>query len=129
MSRRVRRMSSTTFICSSVAFSVAAVGAHRFHARQAGRFGRGSRFLTGNASALSEFPQPLLLLPDGFEHIPMLVEDLPRFLCQLPELLRLIPVRLRRRAMFFGELTILFGALTIAFRQLSQMLCVLPLPL
>ena len=76
---------------------------HGVDRRRPGRLGRRSRVLTGDPCRLSGFPRALLLLPDRFERVTVLIPDFPRLLGQPPELFRVIPGELRRHALCFGD--------------------------
>jgi hypothetical protein len=112
ISRSVLRMSCTTRICSSDAFSASAVartasthgvpssvcGDSCVLARRARRLGGHACVLARDPRALSGLSQPLPFLSNGFERVAMTITN--RFLRESPELFRLAPGSLRGRAVF-----------------------------
>ena len=99
ISRSVLRMSSTTRICSSDAFSATAVA--RTASTTACRAGSvATRASSLAIRALSAVSRCLPFLSKGFERLAMMITNLTRFLSESPELFRLSPASLRGGAVF-----------------------------
>ena len=72
-------------------------GAHGFHRRVTGVLGSVAGFLAGGARGFGGGPQTLLLLPDQFERLTMLLADLTRVLVKSPGIFGRMMAGLGRR--------------------------------